>query len=71
MGLLTIECVVLEKHDFDLATFTVDFVRAALTGLAVLTNTAVVERFCLAVLIVTRPDFISTALGTMLLLAQG
>ncbi|GKB01646.1 putative reverse transcriptase domain-containing protein [Tanacetum coccineum] len=46
-----------ERYDIGLAAFTIVFVWAALTCLAVLTD--------------TKPDFISTALGTMLFLTQG
>nr|GEY27937.1 hypothetical protein [Tanacetum cinerariifolium] len=52
-----VECAVFERYVIDLAAFTAVFELATLACLAVLTD--------------TKPDFISTALGTMFILAHG
>ncbi|GJV65819.1 retrovirus-related pol polyprotein from transposon TNT 1-94 [Tanacetum coccineum] len=60
-GLLDGECNFWKAFDLLFATFTKGLGAAVLIGLAALTVAAVLEEFCLAVLIGTRPDLVKTA----------
>ncbi|GKE28553.1 hypothetical protein Tco_1443937, partial [Tanacetum coccineum] len=53
------------------ASFTLDLGATVLTGLAVLIDVAALGELCLAALIGTCPDFVTTAVGTKFLLGCG
>nr|GEX54611.1 hypothetical protein [Tanacetum cinerariifolium] len=66
-GLIDSECVVCKAFCLGFATFTRGLEAAVLIGLAVLTGSATLEELCLAVLIVTMPDLVKTAIGAKFL----